>query len=78
MEGKAFLGLDIGLPVDELAQPLRACLADAQGFEERILHATNRRGRPIRCRVTCTRLVTFDRQVKGVIILMEEWAADKA
>ncbi|MBV9850941.1 MAG: PAS domain-containing protein [Armatimonadetes bacterium] len=70
-QGKHFLNLDIGLPVDRLRQPIRACLM-GQATEDVVLDAINRRGRPIRCRVTCNPLLGSGDDMGGVILLMEE------
>lgn len=68
-----FLNLDIGLPVEQLRQPIRACLSSSDGNAlEVVLEAINRRGRAIQCRVTCTPLVGSQGQIKGIILLMEE------
>jgi two-component system, chemotaxis family, CheB/CheR fusion protein len=68
-----FLNLDIGLPVEQLRQPIRDCLSDSAGASaEMVLDAINRRGRNIRCRVTCTPLVSEQENIQGVILLMEE------
>jgi two-component system CheB/CheR fusion protein len=68
-----FLNLDIGLPVEQLRQPMRVCLAgDDRGATEVLLPAINRRGRSIQCRVTCTPLTGSEAQIQGVILLMEE------
>jgi two-component system CheB/CheR fusion protein len=70
---KNFLNLDIGLPVDQLRSPIRACLARESEFLDVILEATNRRGRPVQVRVTCTALASGAAdQARGVILLMEE------
>ena len=70
---KNFLNLDIGLPVDRLRAPIRACLARESEFLDVTLDATNRRGRPVKVRVTCTPLATGAAdQARGVILLMEE------
>jgi two-component system CheB/CheR fusion protein len=69
--GQHFLGLDIGLPVDELRANIRAALAGADGRGELTLDATDRRGRPLRCAVTALPLVVGRDEVTGVIILME-------
>lgn len=75
VQGKNFLNLDIGLPVDQLKGPIRACLArnsDKQ-FMEVLLDATNRRGKPTRVKVTCTQLTNpSGGDPRGVILLMEE------
>lgn len=70
---KNFLNLDIGLPVDRLRAPIRACLACESEFLGVTLDATNRRGRPVQVRVTCTPLATGAAdEARGVILLMEE------
>ncbi|GAP99330.1 CheR family methyltransferase [Leptolyngbya sp. NIES-2104] len=68
-----FLNLDIGLPVAQLRQPIRDCLAGSpNGAIEIVLDAINRRGRGICCRVTCTPLIGTDLEIQGVILVMEE------
>jgi two-component system, chemotaxis family, CheB/CheR fusion protein len=74
-QNKNFLNLDIGLPVEQLKGPIRACLASssAQEFNEVVLDATNRRGKPTRVKVTCTQLANpGGGEPQGVILLMEE------
>ena len=70
--GQHFLNLDIGLPVEELRRPVQAVLTGESGRDTVELDATNRRGKEFRCRVVLTPLSTRDRQVRGVILLMEE------
>ena len=68
-----FLNLDIGLPVDRLRAPIRACLAGEAEFLDLSLDATNRRGRPVQVRVSCTPLrLNSSGEPRGVILLMEE------
>ncbi|MBL1173723.1 CheR family methyltransferase [Pantanalinema sp. GBBB05] len=68
-----FLNLDLGLPVEQLRQPIRSCLSGlSDQVSEVILEAINRRGRSFPCRVTCTPLVGIHGQTQGVILLMEE------
>ncbi len=67
------LNLDVGLPVERLKAPLRACLEGQDEYQEVHLEAVNRRGRAIVCRVTCAPLTGRDREVSGAILLMEEW-----
>ena len=69
--GQNFLNLDIGLPVGQLRQPIRDCLALASSDSEVTLEAVNRKGRNITCRVTCTPLLDSDQQAQGVIVIME-------
>jgi hypothetical protein len=56
--------------VDRLKPSLRACLAGSASFQEVVLDATNRRGRAIACKVTCTPM-SDDSAVTGVILVME-------
>jgi two-component system, chemotaxis family, CheB/CheR fusion protein len=67
-----FLNLDIGLPVEKLRGGIRACLAKETDYFEQVVDAINRRGKPIRCKVTCTPLTAPDSDVIGVILVMEE------
>jgi two-component system CheB/CheR fusion protein len=69
--GQPFLDLDIGLPVQQLEQPLSACLQGASGREELTLAATNRRGRPVQCQVTVLPMRDDDEDVAGLIVLVE-------
>jgi len=70
--GQHFLNIDIGLPVEELRQPIRAVLAGDSNRETVDLDATNRRGREFRCRVVLTPLVNRAGEIRGAIILTEE------
>jgi two-component system CheB/CheR fusion protein len=74
VQGQSFLNLDIGLPVEKLRAPVRAVLNNRAEFQDIMLEATNRRGKAIRCRITCTPLVGTGRDTQGVILLMEEWS----
>ena len=75
VRGKNVLNLDMGLPVEPLRQSIRACLADETTHREVTVEAVNRRGRRLRCKVTCTPLGGNGRGTQGVILLMEEPAA---
>jgi two-component system, chemotaxis family, CheB/CheR fusion protein len=72
VQGQPFLALDIGLPIQSLAQPIRDCLDSGPNGAAVLLDGVNRRGRPIRCKVTCTRLGEGPGPADGVILLMEE------
>jgi two-component system CheB/CheR fusion protein len=71
-----FLSLDIGLPSEQLAAPLRSVLAGAQERESRVLEAVNRRGRPILLNATVLPLAGAGSgdgdQIQGAIVLMED------
>jgi two-component system CheB/CheR fusion protein len=73
--GKNLMGLDIGLPVEKLAPKIRACFI-GETVSEVALEATNRRGRPIGCKVACLRLSGGDDEVRGVILVIAETAAN--
>ena len=74
-----FLSLDIGLPSEQLAAPLRAVLAGTQEREVRALEAVNRRGRPIVLNATVLPLLSPRSQdghrIQGAIVLMEDRAS---
>ena len=73
VQGKPFVSLDIGMPIDQLASAIRASLTNGEGAE-RTVECTNRRGRKIRCRVVVTPLASENS--KGVTMLVEEEAAE--
>jgi two-component system, chemotaxis family, CheB/CheR fusion protein len=68
--GQPMLGLDIGLPLNELAKPIKNCLNSGDGFQELTVQATNRRGKSFTCRVQCTAMGGSDGG-RSVILLME-------
>ena len=72
VQGQHFLNLDIGLPVEQLRQPLRSCLSGECETIALMLKATNRRGKAIQCEVTCTTLISPERKIRGVIMLLKE------
>jgi two-component system, chemotaxis family, CheB/CheR fusion protein len=71
VEGQSLLGLDIGLPVAQLRNPIRNCLIDKGGDRiELVLEAVNRRGRSIQCRISFNPLIGYEGERQGVILLM--------
>jgi two-component system CheB/CheR fusion protein len=70
--GKHILGLDVGLPIERLKQPMRSALSDANGQASLKLEAINRRGRPIEVHITASPLRTRTKAVRGVILLIED------
>jgi two-component system CheB/CheR fusion protein len=64
--------LDIGLPVEGLVGPIRDCLASRIDDYEHVYQATNRRGRPIACRVSISPLTEPRGPTSGVVVLMAE------
>jgi two-component system, chemotaxis family, CheB/CheR fusion protein len=73
-QGKNLLNLDIGLAVDRLHEPIRQALQESEVDEREVLvlPATNRRGRPFQCRVSCSPMSAREGETCGVILLMEE------
>ncbi|HET7363192.1 MAG TPA: CheR family methyltransferase [Burkholderiales bacterium] len=74
VQGRSLLNLDIGLPVVQLRDVVRACLSGEKEHQEIVLDAVNRRGKKIQCRITCTPLVSLAKKREGAILLMEEIA----
>ena len=72
VHGQHFVNLDIGLPTDALLPLVRATLAGDPPEREVVVQATNRRGRTIECRVTCSPLLSATNEIDGAIVLMEE------
>jgi two-component system, chemotaxis family, CheB/CheR fusion protein len=70
VQGQHFLNLDIGLPVDQLRPTLRAAMSTDNGTRTTMIQATNRRGRTVTCRVTCTPLLDNDKTLRGVIVVV--------
>ena len=72
VKGKSILNLDIGLPVAELRGAIRSVLAGESERKELTVDAVNRRGKKIRCKVSCTPLVTAAKKREGAIVMMEQ------
>jgi two-component system, chemotaxis family, CheB/CheR fusion protein len=71
-EEQHLLGLDIGLPLEQLKPMLRTALAGDADRQEVVLDATNRRGKPFQCRVTLMPLGGRGEDgVPGALIMME-------
>jgi two-component system, chemotaxis family, CheB/CheR fusion protein len=76
VEGQHLLGLDIGLPVEQLKPMLRDCLNGNHERHQVTLDAVNRRGKPVRCVVSCLPLTSLnDGEATGIIVMMEPVAA---
>jgi two-component system CheB/CheR fusion protein len=72
VRGRSILGLDIGLPVEQLRVPVRSVLNGESAERQINLKAITRRGRSIQCRLTCARLMGVGEEIDGAILLMEE------
>lgn len=73
--GTSLLALDIGLPVEQLAEPIRDVLA-GKGRQTIEVSAITRLGRPVRCRATCDPLHGSDDVAAGGVIMMEVVAGE--
>lgn len=71
--GQSLFDLDCGLPVEQLRGPVEASLSQRGPAEDELIDAVNRRGRPIRCRVTFNPLQSAEHP--GVVLLIEEVGA---
>jgi two-component system CheB/CheR fusion protein len=75
--GQSLLGLDIGLAVEKLKQPIRLILDGKANVQEVTLEAVNRRGKTIQCRVTCTPFTGGSDVREGVVLMMEVESNEK-
>jgi two-component system CheB/CheR fusion protein len=69
VRGENFLNLDIGIPTNQLRDPVRNVLKSAKQ-DDVVLKGHDRRGHPIDCTVSFAPLVGPDGDVQGVILLM--------
>jgi two-component system CheB/CheR fusion protein len=74
--GESFVGLDIGLPVDELWGPIRSCLDGGPDETTLGIEARDRRGRDFLCRVRCTPFWTDESSPSGVVVVMQDERPD--
>ena len=72
VKGQSLFSLDIGLPVEQLSEPIRNCLANISDRQGMVVEAINRRGRTIECRLSFNPLIGSNKERQGVIIVMEE------
>jgi two-component system CheB/CheR fusion protein len=70
-ESQSFVGLDIGLPVEELRDVLRQCVQGKLGRDERILAGHDRKGKPVNHHVTCVTLAGTDGKPAGAIVVVD-------
>lgn len=74
-QGCSLMNLDIGLPVEELREPLAKAWLRENKVKSTVLNAVNRRGKNIRLHVTPTLRRGAAGEVEGLVLLMEEIAA---
>lgn len=72
VRGQPLMDLDIGLPAQKLKGTIHACMSGESQHQEAVLDATNRRGKRMSCQVFCAPLLSPEREIQGVIVVMEE------
>jgi two-component system CheB/CheR fusion protein len=70
VDGRHFLELDIGLPVEKLKDPIRTVLGDGAGMIEEQVEAVTRTGKAMNMRVRTLPLRRGEGDVYGAILLM--------
>ena len=66
------MNLDIGLPLDQLRQPVRVHLSDPERDPEVIVvDAVNRRGRAVEVKVTLTHIVEHGDLAPAAMLVMD-------
>jgi two-component system CheB/CheR fusion protein len=75
VEGEDLLDLDIGLPTDELREPLLQAISPGATSTEVTIEAVNRRGRTFSCEIRVVPLFSSGRGLYGGIVLMREVGA---
>jgi len=80
VEGRSLLSLDIGLPVEKLAEPVRDFItAGEEGGEQVIeLDAVNRRGQSVVVHISNTLRRGPDEEVEGVVLMMRRTKTEQA
>jgi two-component system CheB/CheR fusion protein len=74
VEGEDLLSLDIGLPVEQLREPLNAAISDGHENTDLTLAALNRRGQKFNCEVRVTSLFSATHGLFGGVVLMRQLA----
>jgi two-component system, chemotaxis family, CheB/CheR fusion protein len=77
VEGEDLLGLDIGLPLEQLRQPLELAISSEGTDTDLSLEAVNRRGHKFNCEVRVMPLFSARQGLFGGIVLMRD-AGDSA
>jgi two-component system CheB/CheR fusion protein len=72
VRGRHLMNLDIGLPVEQLRQPIRSVLTGESARAELTVDCLNRRDQPIRCPIRCAPLNGANGEMLGAILVMEE------
>jgi two-component system CheB/CheR fusion protein len=73
VRNKNVFSLDIGLPIEQFRREILSCLTGEQEITSLAIDATNRRGKSVNVKVTCTPLMGKT-QAQGVIVMVDEVA----
>jgi two-component system CheB/CheR fusion protein len=77
VRGRLLPDVEVGLPMDLIHQRVRACLLGSEE-PDLVVDAINRRGQPIRCRISCERLGSDgSRDSDGVVVVIRETGAEE-
>jgi two-component system CheB/CheR fusion protein len=77
--GEHLMNLDIGLPLEQLRQPLRSQLADHTAQPSAlVLDAVNRRGKALQVQVTLTHIRDHGDSTPAAMLMMDVLQADLA
>jgi two-component system CheB/CheR fusion protein len=77
VEGKSFIGLEIGLPVGALKEALQRCLTGEDEQIEARVDGHDRRGKSVRHQVRCVPLRDgHGKEISGVIAMVEAQSPD--
>jgi two-component system CheB/CheR fusion protein len=72
VEGEDFLSLDIGLPLEQLREPLHAAISEGHENTDLSLAALNRRGQKFNCEVRVMSLFSATHGLFGGVVLMRQ------
>jgi two-component system, chemotaxis family, CheB/CheR fusion protein len=75
VEGEDILSLDIGLPVEQLREPLEDATSSQAKSTDISVEAVNRRGRSLTCEVRVMPLFSASQGLFGAVVLMREIGA---
>jgi len=78
VKGQSLITLDIGLPVEKLAGPIRECLTGDCSYQELTLAARNRRGKSFTCHIAISPFIGPQHIREGAILLMNVMGEDIA
>jgi two-component system CheB/CheR fusion protein len=78
VRGERFLDLDIGLPVEQLREPIRQALQNDPNIDQLELEAVNRRGKQFTARVRTSPLLAPTGETYGALVIMSDTGDGRA